>query len=246
MVGLAERRHTSTLEVPVWTRSAALSVVLVALAVAPGTALGQNVTLSPDKPCYGARQMISLTGNGFTPDGDVALSVEGQQVGVGVADYDGVFTATMRAPAIPLSLLTLRFTATDQSYLPNRASAAVRLVSLDVAVSPRTGDPTRVRRIRAHGFFGGEALYAHVRRGGRTRSVLLGALSGPCGSLDVRRRLFPPGVGTGKYTLRFDTNPVSTARTGRSVTYSVTIAGPKRSRKASAAGVRESWRRVTR
>lgn len=229
-----------------WTRSTALSAVLVALAVAPATALAQDVTLSPDRPCYGARQMISLTGNGFTPDGDVALSLEGQQIGVGVADYDGVFTATMRAPAIPLSLLMLRFTATDQTYLSNRASAAVRLVSLDVAISPQTGDPTRVRRIRAHGFFGGEALYVHVRRGGRTRSARLGKLSGPCGSLDVRRRLFPPRVGLGKYTLRFDTNPASTSRRGRSVTYAVTIAGPKRGRKASAAGVTESWRRVSR
>jgi hypothetical protein len=230
----------------VWTRSAALSAILVAVAAAPATAMAHSVTLAPDRPCYGPRQEINLAGSGFTPDGDVALSVEGQQVGIGVADYDGVFTASMSAPAIPLAQLTLRFTATDQSHLANRASAAVRLASLDVIVTPPTGDPTRVRRIRAHGFFGGEALYAHVRRGDRTRSVLLGALSGPCGSLDVRRRLFPRSVGKGKYTLRFDTNPVSTTRRGRSVTYSVTIAGPKRGGRASAAGVQESWRRVTR
>lgn len=228
-----------------WTRSASLSAVLAVLAVAPAAAPAQNVTLSADRPCYGARQAIELTGSGFTPDGDVALSLEGQQVGVGVADYDGVFTATMRAPVIPFNLLTLRFTATDQTYRLNRASAAVRLVSLDVLVTPRTGDPTRVRRIRARGFFGGEALYAHVRRGDRTRSVRLGALGGPCGSLDVRRRLFPPRVGTGRYTLRFDTNPVSGMRGGRSVTYAVTIAGPRRG-KAAAAGVSERWTRVTR
>lgn len=228
-----------------WTRSAALSVVVLATAVAPATALAQNVTLSSDRSCYGARQMISLTGHGFTPDGDVALSVEGQQVGIGIADYDGVFSATMRAPAIPLSVLTLRFTATDQTYLLNRATTPVRLASLGVAVTPRTGDPSRTRRIRARGFFGGEVLYAHVRRGNRTRDVMLGALRGPCGSLDVRRRLFPPGVGTGKYTLRFDTNPLGIVRGVRNVTYSVTIAGPRRSRAASAVGARESWRRVT-
>jgi len=180
----------------VWTRSAALPVVLVALAVAPATALAQSVTLSPDRPCYGARQTISLTGSGFTPDGDVALSVEGQQIGTGVADYDGIFAATMRAPAIPLSLLALRFTATDQTYRLKRASATVRLAALDVVVTPRTGDPARVRRIRARGFFDGDALYAHIRRG------------------------------------------------GRSVTYTVTIAGAERG-KASAAGVRERWKLVT-
>jgi hypothetical protein len=234
----------STLEVPVWTRTTALAVVLAALTVAPGAASAQNVSLSPDRSCYGARQMISLTGHGFTPDGDVALSVEGQQVGIGVADYDGVFSATLRAPAIPLSLLTLRFTATDQTYLLNRASTAVRLASLGVAVTPRTGDPSRVRRVRARGFFGGEALYAHVRRRGHTRNVWLGALKGACRSLDVRRRLFPPGVDTGEYTLRFDTNPREVPRVGRSVTYSVTISSAGGGRMASAARVRERWRLV--
>lgn len=229
-----------------WTRSAALSVVLVALAMAPATALAQNVTLSPDRSCYGARQMISLTGHGFTPDGDVALSVEGQQIGIGIADYDGIFSATMRAPAIPLSVLTLRFTATDQTYLLNRATAPVRLASLGVAVTPRTGDPSRTRRIRARGFFGGETLYAHVRRGGRTRNVHLGALQGPCRSLDVRRRLFPAGIDTGKYTLRFDTSRQNVPQAGRSVTYSVTISSAGHGNTASAAGVRERWELVTR
>jgi hypothetical protein len=225
----------------VWTRSAALSLALLAAAVAPAAAPAQSASLSPDRPCYGARQMISLTGDGFTPDGDVALSVEGQQLGVGIADYDGVFSATMRAPAIPLSLLTLRFTATDQTYLLNRASTLVRLASLGVAVTPRTGDPSRVRRIRARGFFGGEALYAHVRRRGHTRNVYLGALRGPCRSLDVRRRLFPAGADTGAYTLRFDTSPQGAPRAGRSVTYSVTIAAGRRGDKASASSVRERW-----
>ena len=229
-----------------WTRTAALAVSLLALTLAPATASAQSVTLSSERSCYGARQVISLTGEGFTPDGDVALSLEGQQIGIGIADYDGVFGAVMRAPAIPLPMLALRFTATDQTYRLNRATAVVRLVSLGVAVRPRTGDPSRTRRIRARGFFGGRALYAHIRRGARTRTVRLGALSGPCRSLDVRRRLFPPGLGTGKYSLRFDTSPDSRARAGRNVTYAVTIARAGRAGAAGAAGVREHWRLVTR
>ncbi|HYJ00042.1 MAG TPA: hypothetical protein VEX36_10250 [Thermoleophilaceae bacterium] len=228
-----------------WTRNAALSLVVLALALAPAASSAQHVTLSPERSCYGARQVISLTGHGFTPDGDVSLSIEGQQVGMGIADYDGVFSATMRAPAIPFAVVSLRFTATDQTYRLNRATATVRLASLGVVVTPRTGDPSRTRRIRARGFFGGDVLYAHVRRGDRTRDVRLGALGGPCRSLDVRRRLFPPGVDTGRYTLRFDTNPDSSARAGRNVTYAVTIARARRASAASATGVREGWRLMT-
>lgn len=228
-----------------WTRTAALAFSLLALASAPAAASAQHVTLSSDRSCYGAHQVISLTGSGFTPDGDVSLSIEGQQVGTGIADYDGVFGATMRAPAFPFPVVSMRFTATDQTYRLNRATAEVTLVSLGLAVTPRTGDPSRTRRIRARGFFGGEVLYAHVRRGDRTRDVRLGALRGACRRLDVRRRLFPPGVDTGKYTLRFDTNPDSSTRSGRNVTYAVTIRAAHAGL-ASAAGVREHWRLVTR
>lgn len=230
------------------TRTAALSAalaMLAALAATPTIASAQYVTLTADRPCYGANQIISLTGYGFTPDQDVALSVEGQQIGIGLADYDGLFTATMRAPAIPLPVLPLRFTATDMTYRLNRASTTVRLASLGVAVTPRTGDPSRVRRIRARGFFGGDVLYAHISRRNHRRDVRLGALSGACRSLDVKRRLFPPGVDTGAYRLRFDTNLHSVPRTGRSVTYSVTISSSGHRGVGSGASVGERWELLT-
>lgn len=221
------------------TRSAALAVVLAAFAAAPGAADAQSVTLAADRACYGPGQLISLAGDGFTPDGDVVLSVDGQQVGIGIADYGGLFSTSLRAPSIPVAALT--FTATDRAQLAKRASASVRLTSLGVAVTPRTGDPTRPRRIRARGFFDGGVLYAHVRRRGRTRTMRLGILTDPCGTLDVRRRLFPPGVDAGRYTLRFDTSAGGFPRGGRSVVYAVTISSTGR---GAATGSRERWRRV--
>jgi hypothetical protein len=200
--------------------------------------------LESDRPCYGAHQVISLTGYGFTPDGDVALSVDGQQLGIGSADYDGVFSASLRAPVLPFAAMLLRLTATDQTYLLNRASAAVRLTSLDVDVTPTTGAPSRPRRIRARGFFDGSALYAHIRRGGRTRNVRIGRLHGPCHRLDVTRRLFKPGVRAGDYRLHFDTYRRFYGAADVRVTYAVTIAKAGRATSASA-GARERWARVS-
>lgn len=223
-----------------WIRSAALSTTLLAALALCGNATAQSVMLTTDRPCYGAHQLISLTGYGFTPDSDVALSAEGQQLGLGMADYDGVFSAVMRAPTIPFSELALRFTATDQTYRLNRASVSVRLTSLGVRVTPTTGVPSRPRQIRARGFFNGDVLYAHVRRGDRTRNVRIGELRGPCRQLAVTRRLFKPGVRAGAYRLHFDTNAHFVARSSGRVTYAVTIAKAS-GNVASATSVTERW-----
>jgi hypothetical protein len=225
----------------VWIRSAALTTALAATCLAPAAASGQNVMLTSDRSCYGPNQVISLTGYGFTPDGDVALSADGQQLGLGIADYDGLFSASLRAPALPFATLPLRFTATDQTYLLNRASTTVRLTSLGVRVTPRTGVPSRPRRIRARGFFNGRTLYAHVRHAGRTRNVRLGNLRGACRQLDVTRRLFRPGVRAGAYTLHFDTSRRYFPAAGSRVTYAVTISSNRGKASASAAAASERW-----
>jgi hypothetical protein len=226
-------------------RSVAPSIALLTALAAPAAATAQNVVLEPDRGCYGAEQVITLTGYGFTPDGDVALSAEGQQLGIGIADYDGIFSASLRAPGIPFAEMGLRFTATDQTYLLNRASAVVRLTALGVGVTPTTGDPARVRRIRARGFFGGRALYAHIRRGERARTVRVGRLRGACRALNVRRRLFPPSVDPGAYTLRFDTSRRPARHGGPSITYAVRIAAHGGSRTSANAGAASTdWVRV--
>lgn len=206
-------------------RAVVPAILFACLACAPA-ASAQNVFLEADRDCYAPRQPIWLTGYGFTPDGDVALSAGGQQLGIGMADYDGIFAASVRAPAFPFPEVELRFTATDQTYLLNRASAVVRLTSLGVRITPATGDPARPRRIRARGFFSGRTLYAHIRRGDRVRNVRVGRLSGACRRIDATRRLFPPGVDPGAYTLHFDTNRRFKPGVGRAarITYAVKIA----------------------
>ena len=227
------------------TRRTAVAASVLAGLIAPASASAQNVALEADRGCYGPHQPISLTGYGFTPDGDVALSAGGQQLGVGLADYDGVFAASVRAPVLPFPEAELRFTATDGTYLLNRASTIVRLTSLGVSVTPTTGDPARPRRIRARGFFGGRTLYAHVRRGSRVRNLRVGRLSGACRRIEATRRLFPPGVDPGPYTLHFDTSRRFEPGAGSParITYAVKIAA-RSSHSAGAAGATqgERWR----
>ncbi len=218
-------------------RTVVAQALLAACLIAPASASAQYVDLEADRACYAPGEVVSLTGYGFTPDGDVALRAGGLHLGFGIADYDGLFRATMRAPRLPFSQVGLRFTATDQTYRLNRASAEIQLTSLGVRVTPTTGDPTRPRRIRARGFFGGRVLYAHVRRGNRVRSLRVGRLTGACRRIDATRRLFPAGVDPGAYKLDFDTNPRFLGEADSQISYAVRIAaaGGSGAARASAA-----------
>jgi hypothetical protein len=227
------------------TRRTAVQALLAACLVAPASASAQYVALEADRSCYSPGEMVSLTGYGFTPDGDVGLSAGGQPLGFGIADYDGLFRAEMRAPRLPFSQVGLRFTATDQTYRLNRASTTIQLTSLGVRVTPATGDPTRPRRIRARGFFGGRTLYAHVRRGDRVRSLRLGRLTGACRRIDVTRRLFPAGVDPGAYKLDFDTNRRFLGEADSQISYAVKIAAASGAGGARASAAATSARGAT-
>ena len=73
-----------------------------------------------------------------------------------------------------------------------------------MTVTPGSGRASRRRRIRATGFTTGRTLYAHIRRGGRTRrNVRVGRLRGACRSVSARRRLLR-GLRPGTYRVQFD------------------------------------------
>ena len=199
-------------------------LLLIAWLAMAAPAAAQGMFLDSDRRCYAPHQPIDLTGYGFTPDGEVALIGGGLTLGYGFADYDGIFRAEMRAPALPFPLAELRLTAVDQTYRLNRASTTVRLTSVAVRVGPRDAAPGEPLRIRARGFFDGRVLYAHVRRGERVRNVRIGRLRGACRRLSVTRRLFGADARPGTYRVHFDTVRRYAPAPGRRVTYSMRVA----------------------
>jgi hypothetical protein len=169
-----------------------------------------------------------LRGSGFTPWGTVALSVGGQQVATIDADLDGAFAVRVRAPAPFFGTTRLRFTATDRAQRTLTDHATVRISDTDVVVTPEIGGPRQLRRIRAWGFFGVDAVYAHVKRRGakRARNIRLGTPRGPCGVLSVKRRIFRHTPRPGSYTLQFDALRRYYRNVDSSVSYSVGVFGP--------------------
>jgi hypothetical protein len=216
----------------------AVPITFAALALVAPTA-ASAATLSVDKPCYGAGEEVRFAGGGFTPSGQVALSVAGRQLGLASANPVGEFTASLGAPGIDGKQRTDMFTATDQANLALTASAPVLLTSLNVKVTPKRGDPRKRKRIVARGFTSGKTLYAHVRRGKGRRTVRVGRLQGPCGTLTTKRALFPADAAPGIYKVQFDAKRKYSADAAPQVSFVVTVFRTYRA--ASASSVRESW-----
>lgn len=220
-------------------RSAVALAVSAALAtvVAGAATAAAAPTLRTTYPCYGSGESVLINGAGFTPQGEVAISLSGQQLATLTTDPDGAFSARLEAPAGLFGTLRMRLRASDRTRPGLRAGATIRIADTDVLVTPAVGAPARVRRIRAWGFFGAQAVYAHLKRRGSpgVRNIRLGSPRGACGGLEVKRRLFPTGVRPGAYTLQFDALRRYYPNLDPSVSYLVAIArsGPSTTHTAS-------------
>jgi hypothetical protein len=195
---------------PLRTAAALVSVALAA----PATASAQaTLTVDPVRPCYLEQQQVFLTAAGYTPNGSVVFTRDGNTVGEPLqADASGGIQGTLTLPGLIMGQRPLTYVATDQSDPARTAQVTLLTTAVDVRVSPRNGPPNRLLRIRARGFRGGSTLWAHVRRvrrrgGGpvRTRTVRVGRVRAPCWTANVRRRLFRRGTAPGRYRVQFDT-----------------------------------------
>ncbi len=212
-------------------RNAAALAVSAVLAAVPSTASAAEsppAALDTSYPCYSSGESVLLSGSGFTPQGDVTLSASGQQLTTIDADLDGGFTVRVQAPDALFGTVHLRFTATDRATPTLTDHATVRIADTDVVVTPEVGGPSDLRRIRGWGFFGAEAVYAHVKRHGapRARNIRLGSPRGACGTLNIQRRLFRNEPRPGAYTLQFDTLRRYYPNLDSSVSYSLGVFSP--------------------
>jgi hypothetical protein len=192
-------------------RRAAVAIASVALA-APATAPAATITVDPVRPCYLEQDRVFLFAEGYTPNGLVDFSREGDLIRSLRANPAGQIQATLTLPGIIMGERPLTYVGTDQTDPTRTAQVRLLTTAIDVRVSPETGAPNRRLRIRARGFEGGETLWAHVRRVKRrgdgrvrARTVRVGRIRGPCWVANVRKRLFRRGTAAGRYRVQFDT-----------------------------------------
>jgi hypothetical protein len=190
---------------------AAVAIVSVAVA-APATASAATLTVDPVRACYLEQDRVFVLAEGYTPNGMVDFTREGNLVASVRTDAVGTFQGNLRLPGLIMGQRPLTYVATDQSNPALTAQVSLLTTAVDVRVTPRNGPPSRLLRIRARGFRSGSTLWAHVRRvkrrgGGpvRTRTIRIGRLRGPCWTANVRKRLVRRGTAAGRYRVQFDT-----------------------------------------
>ena len=221
--------------------------LLTVLAVALGASPAHAAVLYANKQCYREADPLDpviFTGGPFTPGGFVNVSRDGLPIGELQATLAGIVSGTLTRPPIIDPARERRFSlvATDQRN-PALIGTLTRLVSrLDVTVRPTGGRPSATRRITARGFTGGRRLYAHIVRGRRARVVGIGPLTGPCGKVDARKRLFRERQKSATYRVQFDSSRRYSSRTYPRLAFRVRIFTILRPR-ASAAGA-ERWVRI--
>jgi hypothetical protein len=187
---------------------AAIVTVAVAL-IAPAAAAGQaTLTTSPAKPCFGSGDRVSFSGTGFTPNGIVDFTRDGEPV-----DADPPITALANGTVnAGLTVFNERgveersYAATDRTNPAITAAAPVRVSELDVDMRPLDGAPSKPRRIAAVGFTGGSTLWAHIVFKGKVRNLRIGRLKGACRNLTTRKQLFGDDPPFGRHLIHFDTS----------------------------------------
>ena len=223
-------------------RLAFLAGVTLAVMAAPAEA----AVLNANKACYregDARDPVRFGGGPFTPFGMVNVTRDGLPIGALQANGAGIVAGILTRPPIidPSKERPFTLVATDQTN-PALNGRLTRLASqLEVVVRPTGGRPAIRRRIRARGFTEGGTLYAHVVRGSKRRTVRLGRLSGVCGTLSARRRIFRKRTKNGTYRVQFDTSRRYSATTYPSVPFRVRIFTIRRPTSSSAS---QSWVRI--
>jgi hypothetical protein len=180
---------------------------LIVLAAAPATA--SAATLQFDRQCYTRNQPVRVSGTGYQPN--QAQTIFLGRTALGTLNSDGAGSIAGRFPAPAPSrrvtaVRTYNVTASASSTgSPVAARAILQVVHTNIGVVPPFITPGFVT-YKALGFTYSRSLYVHYLRGTRhLRTKLIGTLSGPCGSLTkkVRMFLFRP-VKPGSYTLVFD------------------------------------------
>jgi hypothetical protein len=203
-----------------------LTAATAALAfAAPAAASAAELTVEPQKSCYGHGEAVKLTGTGFSPNAEVAITRDGQPLGEdssAFTDASGTFSGTLRLRESS-GKRTSTYVATDTIVPTLTASTQLTVSAVNVTMGPANGPPHRLLTIKASGFTLGKTLWAHVRKGQFKRNVKIGSLKRACHVLRAKQRLLPRGAETGTYKIQFDTFRKFKARRAQFVRYELRV-----------------------
>lgn len=173
-------------------------------AAVAGTAQAATLTVTPDKPCYLAGDVVTATGTGFTANAFAAFSIDGNPIGQLDTDATGTVAAQVTLGGMK-GVKTHTLTATDTMDPTVTASLSYTGTTLRVDVNPANAKAGKKLRIKGYGLLGGKKVYMHVRGPHHYRSdTRIAKTKAPCGTFKTRRKIVPANARPGKYKVLFD------------------------------------------
>jgi hypothetical protein len=186
-------------------RRSAMAVTLATAGLAATAASAQAATLvlTPSSPCHLSGDVITLSGAGFTPNGTVGLTFDGDPVSEFPTDASGILTESFTLQGLR-GARSHTIVATDAADPALTASTSFVGASLQVTVKPKNSRAGKKLKLRGYGFLGTGKVYMHVRGHGLRRTVRVGAPAAPCGTWATRRAIVPATAAAGVYRVQFD------------------------------------------
>jgi hypothetical protein len=181
----------------------AVTMTTAGMAAIGGTAQAQVLSVTPAQGCYVSGQDATVTGTGYTPNGQVTGAFAGLTATV-PADPAGNIALALRFPGVK-GVKTLTVSATDVTNPALTASLPLLATRLHVDVNPTHAAAGKKLRVKGYGLLGGPKVYMHVRGPGHYKSDKRIAKSkAPCGTFKTHRKIVSAGAPSGAYKVRFD------------------------------------------
>ena len=181
----------------------AFTVATVGAAAMTAQAQAAALTINPALGCYMSGEQATVTGTGYTPNGQVNATFAGQS-GVFDTDAAGNTGLVLTFPAVK-GIATETVTATDTTNPAITASSAMTVTRRHVDVNPTHAAAGKKLRIKGYGMTGGSKVYMHIRGPHHYRSdTKIAESKGPCGTFKTRRKIVSSGAAPGAYKVRFD------------------------------------------
>jgi hypothetical protein len=226
-------------------KTAFLVATVGTLAMA-ATAQAATVAIAPVKACYLTGESDTLSGTGFTPNGNVAIAVDGTTVFSLTADASGAIGTTLQFGTMK-AVSSHTLTATDAANPALTATVTFTGTTHQVATRHSRGKPGKKVKLRGYGFLFGPKAYMHVNGHGIHTNTFLARPKAPCGTFSVKKKLVRKGAPIGKYRVQFDAKKKFSKKTRPRLVYPLTVF-PVASGASAFAGVglNQAWTKLAR
>jgi hypothetical protein len=226
-------------------KTALFAATVGTLAMA-ATAEAATVAITPVKGCYLTGESDTLSGAGYTPNGSVAIAVDGTTVFSLTADATGNIGTTLQFGTMK-AVKTHSLTATDAANPALTATVSFVGTTHQVATRDSRGKPGKKVKLRGYGFLFGRKAYMHVNGHGIHTTTFLARPKAPCGTFSVKKKLVRKGAPIGKYKVQFDARKKFSKKTQPRLVYPLTVF-PVASGASAFAGValNQAWTKLAR